>query len=121
MLAGLLSEQCSRLSWATAQRERWPWLLGGGAALDIQPPARSGKFRTYHWPIDRREPPDAKLHAEAVIVDGHAVLLTSANMTSAAYSKNIELGVLCRGGGVAAQVQRHFDGLIGRGILSAGI
>lgn len=76
------------------------------------------RFRTYHWPIDRREQPDAKLHAKAVIVDGRAVLLTSANMTSAAYDKNIELGVLCRGGGVAAQVQRHFDGLIRRGVLT---
>ena len=34
------------------------------------------------------------------------------HMTSAAYDKNIELGILCRGGGVAAQVQRHFDELI---------
>ena len=84
---------------------------GGAQAYD--------RFETYHWPIDRREPPDAKLHAKAVIVDGLAVLLTSANMTSAAYSKNIELGVLCRGGGVAVQVQRHFDALIGRGVLTA--
>ncbi len=63
-------------------------------------------------PLDHREPPDAKLHAKAVIVDGRDVLLTSANMTNAAYDKNIELGVLCRGGGVAGQVQRHFDALI---------
>jgi len=46
------------------------------------------------------------------------VLLTSANMTAAAYDKNIELGVLCRGGGVARQVQNHFDALIARGILT---
>lgn len=52
-----------------------------------------------------------------MIVDGRDVLLTSANMTSAAYDKNIELGVLCRGGGVAAQVQRHFDALISGGVL----
>lgn len=75
------------------------------------------KYRIYHWPVDRREPPDAKLHAKAVIVDGRDVLLTSANMTNAAYDKNIELGVLCRGGGVASQVQRHFDALIARGVL----
>lgn len=75
------------------------------------------RYRTYHWPVDRREPPDAKLHAKAVIVDGRDVLLTSANMTNAAYDKNIELGVLCRGGGVAGQVQRHFDALIASGVL----
>ncbi len=75
------------------------------------------RFRTYHWPIDRRDPPEAKLHAKAVIIDSSDVLLTSANMTGAAYDKNIELGVLCRGGGVASQVQRHFDALITRGVL----
>lgn len=86
-------------------------LDGGGGAQAY------ARFTTYHWPLDRRDPPDAKLHAKAVIVDGRDVLLTSANMTSAAYGRNIELGVLCRGGGVAAQVQRHFDGLIRNGIL----
>lgn len=88
-------------------------LDGGGGAHAY------ARFSTYHWPVDRRDPPDAKLHAKAVIVDGRDVLLTSANMTSAAYSRNIELGVLCRGGGVAAQIQRHFDGLIRNGTLIA--
>ena len=32
---------------------------------------------------------------QAVIVDTRDVLLTSANMTNAAYDKNLELGVLC--------------------------
>ena len=87
-------------------------LQGGGGAHAY------ASYRTYRWPIDRREPPDAKLHAKAVIVDNRDVLLTSANMTNAAYDKNIELGVLCRGGGIAAQVQHHFDALIARGVLS---
>lgn len=86
-------------------------LEGGGGANAY------ARFESYHWPIERREPPDAKLHAKAVIVDGRDVLLTSANMTTAAYDRNIELGVLCRGGGVAAQVQRHFDALISAGVL----
>lgn len=84
-------------------------LDGGGGA------GAYARFPTYHWPPDRREPPDAKLHAKAVIVDSRDVPLTSANMTTAAYDRNIELGILCRGGGVADQIQRHFDGLIARG------
>jgi cardiolipin synthase len=87
-------------------------LDGGGGAHAY------AKYRTYHWPIDRREPPEANLHAKAVIIDSRDVLLTSANMTNAAYDKNIELGVLCRGGGVARQVQAHFDALIARGVLA---
>lgn len=86
-------------------------LDGGGGAHAY------AKYRTYQWPTDRREPPDAKLHAKAVIIDNRDVLLTSANMTNAAYDKNIELGVLCRGGTVARQVQAHFDALIARGVL----
>lgn len=41
-------------------------------------------------------------------------------MTSAAYGRNIEVGVLRRGGGVAGQVQRHFDALIRDGVLRPG-
>jgi phosphatidylserine/phosphatidylglycerophosphate/cardiolipin synthase-like enzyme len=87
-------------------------LEGGGGAMVYS------KYRIYHWPTERREHPGAKLHAKAVIIDSRDVLLTSANMTAAAYDKNIELGVLCRGGSVARQVQRHFDALIARGVLT---
>ena len=43
--------------------------------------------------------------------------LTGANMTNAAYDKNIELGLLCRGGTTARRVQKHFDALVARGVL----
>ena len=88
-------------------------LDGGGGA------AAYAKYRIYHWPADHREPRDAKLHAKAIIVDGRDVLLTSANMTNAAYDKNIELGLLCRGGSTALRVQKHFDALIARGVLTS--
>lgn len=86
-------------------------LDGGGGAHAY------AKFQVYEWPPHERVPPEAKLHAKAVLVDGRDVLLTSANMTKAAYSKNIELGVLCRGGSTARDVQQHFDGLIATGVL----
>jgi cardiolipin synthase len=89
-------------------------LQGGGGA------AAYSKYRVYHWPTEQRDPPDASLHAKAVIVDSRDVLLTSANMTNAAYDKNIELGLLCRGGSTAGRVQKHFDALISRGVLRAG-
>lgn len=67
---------------------------GGGAGV-------YAKYGVYEWPLDQRSPANAKLHAKAVIVDTRDVLLTSANMTNAAYDKNIELGLLCRGGDTA--------------------
>lgn len=86
-------------------------LEGGGGAHAY------ARYRRYHWPSDQRDPPDAKLHAKAIIVDSRDVLLTSANMTNAAYDKNIELGILCRGDGTAGRVQQHFDSLITRDVL----
>jgi len=86
-------------------------LDGGGGAHAY------AKYAVYEWPPDERVPPEAKLHAKAIVVDGGDVLLTSANMTNAAYTKNIELGILCRGGTTAKHVQQHFDGLISTGVL----
>lgn len=86
-------------------------LKGGGGA------AAYAKYDVFEWPTELREPSDAKLHAKAVVVDGDAVLLTSANLSNAAYDKNIELGVLCRGGKTANQTQQHFDALIIEGVL----
>lgn len=85
-------------------------LEGGGGAG-----AYAG-FATYRWPTGQR-PTGALLHAKAVVVDSRDVLLTSANLTNAAYDKHLEIGVLCRGGQVAAQVQKHFDNLIATGML----
>jgi phosphatidylserine/phosphatidylglycerophosphate/cardiolipin synthase-like enzyme len=87
-------------------------LEGGGGAHAY------AKYDVFEWPSDRREPPDARLHAKAVLVDGDAVLLTSANLSNAAFDKNIELGVLCRGGKTADQIQKHFDALIADGTLT---
>ena len=87
------------------------YLEGGGGAEAY------AQHTVYEWPTDERQPSTAKLHAKAVIVDSRDVLLTSANMTNAAYRSNIELGVLCRGGSTARHVQEHFDGLIAAGVL----
>ena len=39
--------------------------------------------------------PTGVLHAKAVVVDGEAVFVTSANLTEAALDRNIELGACC--------------------------
>lgn len=74
---------------------------------------------TYHWPMDKRPAPHALLHAKAVIVDGREILVTSANLSNLAHQSSIELGLLCRGGGIAEKVQRHFDALIAAGHLES--
>jgi phosphatidylserine/phosphatidylglycerophosphate/cardiolipin synthase-like enzyme len=55
------------------------------------------------------------IHAKAVIVDGQVVLVTSANLTNAAYDKSLELGILCRGGGIKGDVSRSLPPMRGAG------
>ena len=56
--------------------------------------------------------PAGVLHAKAVVVDDESVFVTSANLTEAAFDRNIELGVLMRNHMLAASIARHFQVLI---------
>lgn len=57
------------------------------------------------------------LHAKAIVVDGEAVLVTSANFTEAALDRNIELGLLVRDRTLAVSITAHFRTLIDQGLL----
>jgi len=61
--------------------------------------------------------PGGVLHAKAVVADDEAVFVTSANLTEAAFDRNIEMGLLVRDRALAASVTSHFRGLIDRGLL----
>ena len=88
------------------------------------------RFWTTDWPGEARpdvyydprsldlDGPAGVLHAKAVIADGEAVFMTSANLTDAALDRNIELGVLIRDRALAASVTSHFRGLIDKKVLS---
>ena len=62
--------------------------------------------------------PTGVLHAKAVVVDDEAVFITSANLTEAAFDRNIELGLLTRDRTLALSVATHFQGLIDVGLLN---
>jgi len=63
------------------------------------------------------EGPGGVLHAKAVVADDEAVFVTSANLTQAAFDKNIELGVLIRDRALALTVCGYFRSLIDRDLL----
>ena len=63
--------------------------------------------------------PGGVLHAKAVVADGERLFITSANLTEAAQTSNIELGVLMADRTLAASVTSHFRGLIDTGLLKA--
>jgi phosphatidylserine/phosphatidylglycerophosphate/cardiolipin synthase-like enzyme len=59
----------------------------------------------------------AVLHAKCIVIDSASALVTSANPTPAAYTKNIELGIVIRGGTIPGQIASHFSSLIETGAL----
>lgn len=62
--------------------------------------------------------PGGVLHAKAVVADDETVFVTSANLTEAAWDRNIEIGLLLRDRALAASLVCHFRGLIDRALLS---
>jgi phosphatidylserine/phosphatidylglycerophosphate/cardiolipin synthase-like enzyme len=87
-------------------------------------------FRARHWPGDRLpaiyydpraletdRTRHAALHAKCAVVDRRLALVTSANFTPAAQSKNIEVGAFIRSPRFAAHLAEHFDALIRCGSL----
>ena len=59
------------------------------------------------------------LHAKAIVADDRAAFVTSANLTEAAFDRNIEVGVLTRDAALAAALARHFQVLIDQGLPGA--
>lgn len=57
------------------------------------------------------------VHAKCAVADGNVALITSANISDAAMEKNMELGVLIRGGQLPAELHRHLDALVSEKIV----
>jgi len=73
------------------------------------------------WPAERR-PRDEQghaglMHVKAAVADSRIAFLTSANLTEAALERNMELGVLIRGGAVPPSIDRLIDALVESGEL----
>src|SRR5206468_4328311 len=71
------------------------------------------------WPPERR-PRDEQghaglMHVKAAVADSKIAFLTGANLTEAALERNMELGVLIRGGGGPASIDRLIDALMESG------
>ena len=71
----------------------------------------------WHWPAAVRPADGASLHAKAIVADGSVALVTSANLTAHALTRNIELGLLIRDDRVAVGIDGHVRGLMQRDVL----
>ncbi len=73
--------------------------------------------RRLTWSIAAR-PGGASMHAKIIVVDSAAALVGSANVTGHAMAKNLECGVLIRGGLAPAEILAHVVSLVERGVLA---
>ena len=69
----------------------------------------------YTWkqeasPTEPVQKPGA-VHAKCVVADGKAAFISSANLTGAAMDRNMELGILVRGGHIPEQLAEHLEAL----------
>jgi phosphatidylserine/phosphatidylglycerophosphate/cardiolipin synthase-like enzyme len=76
----------------------------------------------YVWPAELRVSKGgghAAMHAKCAIADRRTAFVTSANLTGAAMTDNMELGLVVRGGDVPKRIANHFDALMDGGVLRA--
>jgi len=98
-------------------------LQGAGGAIggSVEPAAAFlavPGVRLWHWPARARGEPGAKMHAKMAVADRRTMLVSSANLTQAGVSANIEAGVLVRGGPAPRRAAEHVEQLIAAGVLA---
>ena len=90
-------------------------------ALKAFPAALIDASEIYHWPVEKRERNQAgrpgKLHAKVAIVDDIA-LVSSANLTDDAFSRNLEMGLLVKNAELLLAAKSYFNSLIATGTLT---
>jgi phosphatidylserine/phosphatidylglycerophosphate/cardiolipin synthase-like enzyme len=88
------------------------------------------RFREHEWPgerlpevyydprsLDVEAEKSSSLHAKCVVIDRQVALVTSANFTEAAQTRNIEVGALIRSRQFAARLAEHFEALADAALL----
>ena len=75
----------------------------------------------YFWPKENRPVGGNNkvgiLHVKCAVADGEWLFLSSANLTQQAFTINMELGMLVRGGTIPSRVEQQFERLIQSGQL----
>jgi phosphatidylserine/phosphatidylglycerophosphate/cardiolipin synthase-like enzyme len=76
----------------------------------------------YEWPIESR-PTGAHgkpgiIHVKCAVADRETAFVSSANLTGKAMERNMELGVIVRGGTVPLRIATQFERLVADGILA---
>ncbi|MFG1873912.1 DISARM system phospholipase D-like protein DrmC [Sphaerisporangium sp. NPDC049003] len=96
-------------------------LQGAGSALAGSEPALAfasvAGVEVWHWPQARRAEQGAKMHAKLAVADRRVLLVSSANLTQSGVGRNIEAGLLVRGGTAPGRAAEHVAALRAKGLL----
>jgi phosphatidylserine/phosphatidylglycerophosphate/cardiolipin synthase-like enzyme len=74
----------------------------------------------YVWAPEKKNLPgqlSGAVHAKCAVADGELAFITSANLTTAAMERNMELGVLVKGGDLPSELHRHLEALISTNVI----
>ena len=94
-------------------------LQGAGSALQGEEPAAAFHgigAELWRWSAASREK-GAKMHAKLAVGDRRELLVSSANLTQSGVVKNIEAGLLVRGGSAPRRAAEHVAALRAAGVL----
>jgi phosphatidylserine/phosphatidylglycerophosphate/cardiolipin synthase-like enzyme len=92
-----------------------------GALVGVEPAAAFAGLdglQIWHWPIDQRHEEHARMHAKVAVADRKVMLVSSANLTQSGADRNIEAGLLVRGGSAPQRTAEHIAELRSRGVLT---
>jgi cardiolipin synthase A/B len=94
---------------------------GGGVSIDVIGKMRAAlpTARIYFWGDRRDIFAGGKVHAKVAVCDESLCFISSANLTGHAMEKNMEAGVLIRGGSVPIKLQNHLEALATIKILTS--
>lgn len=71
----------------------------------------------FYWGRRSEEFFNGRVHAKVAIADGQSCFITSANLTEYAMNKNMEAGVIIKGGRIPLDLKEHFEKIISMGIV----
>lgn len=76
----------------------------------------TGQALILQWPTEQRPRDDqghaGLMHMKVAVADSQIAFLSSANLTEAAFERNMELGILIRGGEIPGSIEQLIDALI---------
>jgi len=95
-------------------------VLDGGTHAQLAFATLGTEVQLLTWPPTLLQDHDvghASLHAKCAVADTNVAFVTSANLTTHALDRNMELGVLITGGEAPRRLAEHFDGLVATEVI----